>query len=461
MNIKSMRLCGVLGLSIACHSAAAITLSSSPQQCLTAPTAEGNVKGYNWFIANMSTDNLEGNFIYNGQMWEAGTGDFYDDPAPSVVPYAYQSYCYGDQSPYTGNWVSYTIGSTSYPFSLQFWGEHSSFYLNLSTTLNTTTTDAWTTSAGTTCPGTGTGLVPTLAAANTSGVQIFCNSEFVLTIATAETTGPDPNTAVLVVNDNPAAVANGTQIFSASSSTATAVGQDVYEAEAGSTGYGLASHIVAGRRWSLFRRPTSKDLSGVRYSTNGTDPEVFVFCKFVRQQGDQHPERRKARYRCQKTPVCIGAECRKAEWRPTNRALTTFPVALFDRPISNTGVSPTRTPPKGGDDDIKWGLKSLSAKTPRAVQKTPQGRIKLISAALQKSSWSLAYLDGYLLGAVPKGALGTPRFIACTPQASANRHKLAFTCYEAYKCRFGPCTPDQWRRVATINLPKSFLRETP
>ena len=411
--------------------------------------------GYDFYIANNSPfGSLQANNIYSSTYYKTTTGKFVTTPPSSVGVLSTSSFCYYDKSDYSGNWLSYKIGG--YAFALQFWGSGDNYFLNLSEIDK----DSWTTSDGTKCPGE-TGWGSAISATDTSNNQTICNDDYVVNIATAGLGGADSG-IIMTIIDNPAGSAGGSQSVSTTSNKASVAssnqGRSISIAStAEETGrYALASRIINKTRWSVVRNPETLALSGVSYDENGLKYSKFVHCTFVSDDGNPDTYNRQSTYDCQIAEPCSNQQCDPENWQFMNESVT-LPGTFFDRPSADDPKAQLSVPPAGGDADIQKALQLLPESTAqRKIHQTPDGKIKLISVNLLDQDWALVYSGQHLFAAVPRGAMGQPRFVHCQ-QTAANDQAVTMDCSEAYRCHVGPCTDDQWVAVTSIKLPQSFL----
>lgn len=412
--------------------------------------------GYDFYIANNSAFTaLQANYAYsNGAAYyKTGTGSFKTTPPSSVDVLSSGAFCYYDKSDYSGGWLSYKIGSNS--FELQFWGSGDDYYLNLSPTGS-----SWTKSDGTNCPGE-TGWAAAIKAVDTSIQQTVCNQDYVVNIATAGVGGSD-NGVILTIFDNPAGNAGGSQSAGGSASSAAASsfsGHSLTDASATATEsgrYALASRILNKTRWSVLRNPETLALSGMSYTEDGLKHEKFVHCTFMHDDGNPDIYSRESTYQCKIAEPCTTQQCSAENWEILTEVVT-LPGTFFDRPPTDDPNAQLSIPPVGGDVDIRKALQLLPETTAqRKIHQTPDGKLKLISVNLLNQEWALVYNGQHLFAAVPRGAMGQPRFVQCR-QTAATTQEVTMACSEAYRCHAGPCTDDQWVSVASIDLPQSFF----
>lgn len=427
--------------------------------------------GYDVYIindvaTNQASGQLNAYYAYNNgnAYYETGTGTFNTAPPASVSTLNTGAFCYSDKSSYTGNYLAYSIGSADYAFNMQFWGDGGKgggYYVNLNPI-----TGGWTTSGN--CPGTGTSLIPSISTVNSTTAQTICNQDYIVTIATASTGGSD-NGVSMNVTVNPAGAASGSQQSSGSTTSASSAVASSAKQETGVSAdasvaateprFGLASRFVEGRRWSVVQDPKSQNVSGLIYAANGLDPDRFVSCKFVSDDGNANPFLRQSTFKCRVAEPCTKGHCGKGTWQAMAPETIVLPGSVFNRPPLNRVplTPPVTTPPQGGDGDIRAALKALSAATDRNVQISPDRKTTLINTVVLKQRWAMVYTKKRLFTAVPHGALGQPRFVDCR-QTSSTKKDISFACAEAYRCNFAPCEDNQWSAVETMTLPKSFFQ---
>lgn len=438
MNRVALLALGVLGS----QSALALTIPSN------ANCYANNDSGYDTWIANNSAfGTLSANYYYsnNTAYYETGTGTFRTIPPASVAPLnsgSTNSYCYHDSGDREGNWLSYSIGSTSYTFQLQFAGS-SDYNLNFSPISKWTTTG--------TCPGeTDVSWMGVVTAVNTDATQTICNDDYILTIVTSSGVGGSDAGATFSIMDNPAGNASGSQ--SGSSMYATSAPSRSMMASAAN--YGVASRIFNKTRWSVVRNPETLALSGMSYAADGLQHGQFVHCTFDSDDGNADIYSRQSTYQCQVAAPCTAGQCGPETWR-TMTEVVKIPGTFFDRPPTNNPNLKLLTPPVGGDADIRKALELLPTVTERKIHQTPDGKMKVLSVNLLKQEWLLAYDGQHLFAAVPHNQMGQPRFVQCN-QTAETEQNVTMDCLEAYRCHFSPCT-DPWSPVAAITLPKSLL----
>ena len=444
MNRVALLMLGVLGS----QTALALTIPSG------ANCYSNNDSGYDTWIANNSAfGTLQAYYYYsNGSAYyETGTGTFRTTPPASVAPVnsgSSNSYCYHDSGNYQGNWLAYSIGSTSYTFQMQFWGE-GEYYLNFSPI------SSWTTSG--TCPGE-TNWAAAVSAVNTDATQTICNEDYILNIVTSFNVGGNDVGATLSIMDNPAGNAGGSQSSSSSVSTASASSsmrstKAAYPADSGR--WNLASRIFNKTRWAVVRNPETLALSGMSYAEDGLQHGKFVYCTFIHHDGNADIYSRQSTYNCQIAESCTTGQCGPETWHAMTEAVI-IPGTFFDRPPTNNPAIKLLTPPVSGDGDIRQSLVLLPGIMQRKIHQTPDGKIKLMSVNLLKQEWLIAYDGQHLFAAVPHNQMGQPRFVQCQ-QTASTANDVTMNCAEAYRCHYEPCTDQQWSPVASITLTKTFF----